>query len=229
MFSHIRTRFRLSTLLVGVGVVSIAFGTARFLLLPASTKVHGRVVYADGSPAAFIVVHAQWISGQPPRRSHYFPRWGRAFTDKDGYYTLRNMHAGKYNLFTMANGYTAQAVDSLACRGNTTAPELRLVRGAVIRGRVVDALTGQPVTYGGPLGVGLVGPSRPDTGAAVEWAPLQDDGAFTLRAAPGTNYIYLPWTDRYDPTSAQILAVDGQTIDVELRVSPGLLTNASSR
>ena len=210
-----RIRFGLIGLLGGVTLVALILGAWQFLLRPATTVISGRVVLFDGSPAAFVPVTAQAID---PSRSTRFLRESWIHTDRNGEYSTPVMEAGTYNLWADLAGYTCSAIDSIPCRGSTRAPDITLVRGALLRGRVVDADSGAPVTNGGSMGIALMGLSRPESGPAVEAAPLQNDGTFTLRAAPGENYVYLPWTDPHDPVSVRLTVLDGQTMDIELKV-----------
>ena len=72
--------------------------------------------------------------------------------------------------------------------------------------------------------VGLHGPSRPKSGAAVDWAPIDEDGSFQIRASPGSNYVYvMGFTKNFDLPSAawvKVEVADGETIEVELKVTP---------
>jgi hypothetical protein len=68
-------------------------------------------------------------------------------------------------------------------------------------------------------GVEIGGPSRPKSGAAIDSAPLQDDGTFFIRAAPGRNLVYVPWARASELSSASVDVAEGETITVELKVS----------
>ena len=74
-----------------------------------------------------------------------------------------------------------------------TAPDLRLVHGGLIVGRLIDDETGKPFrpatldpSWDRP-DIVMYGPSRPRSGGACEGASIQEDGSFQLRAAPGDN------------------------------------------
>ena len=219
-------KFRLLTLLILVALCAFFFSAVRIFLYPAvpTTIVHGRIVYGlDGNPAGMAVVHAQMVkplNGQPYGNGRV-PRYGRVIADMNGCYTMPKMEAGTFNIWAEQSGFTVVALDSLLCDGTTTAADLSLIRGGVITGRVIDAATGQPAKREGPIGahIGLYGPSRPKSGAAIDSAPLQDDGTFFIRAAPGRNFVYVPWARANELSSAWVDVAEGQTIKVELKVS----------
>ena len=63
-----------------------------------------------------------------------------------------------------------------------------------MKGRLIDELTGQPAarrrrTQRVPIGVH--GPSRPRSGAAIESFAVKSDGTFELRLPPGKNFVYV--------------------------------------
>ena len=100
------------------------------------------------------------------------------------------------------------------------APDLVLVRGGFIVGKVVDG-AGNGVQPGIAADVGLYGPSRPRPGAAIELARVAADGSFRLRVAPGSNYVYLRGASDYTSTDGGSKTVDvaeGQTVEIEFRV-----------
>ena len=103
----------------------------------------------------------------------------------------------------------------------------------MVRGRVVNADTGATVRPGVSSDVGLYGPSRPSSGAAIEVADIKANGTFELRVAPGRNYAYLrprlPWSLR-DPQPARsdpaawIEVAAGEVREIEFRVVVGAVT-----
>ena len=159
--------------------------------------IEGRVVYGDTkTPAAGVRLFAQ-----PTKENELLHSLGQATTDALGRYRFDSLTAGKYNvlLFTHKDDYTMEALDSFEATSGTkkTAPDLRLVHGAVIVGRVIDADTGQSIcptvtdsSWHQP-DIMLYGPSRPRSGAACESAAIREDGSFQLRAAPGDNQVHL--------------------------------------
>lgn len=182
-----------------------------------NARVEGRVVYGyNGLPAPGVVVHAQRVTGQEPYG------WGRVFTDLQGRYQLPTMPAGEYNIWAESSGFTATALSNFGCYGSKQAPDLQLASGGTISGRVIDAATGKPVQIptSGSADIGLHGPSRPESGAGIARAPVMNNGTFFIRAAPGKNYVYVRWVteDLKLPTAAWVDVIEGETVNVELKV-----------
>ncbi len=224
-------QFSIKVLLVAVTVVAlICSATMVAWERPGSkTRIEGRVIFGDsGNPAAGVVVNAQRVIGVRPTPSG----WGSVLTDRNGYYRLPELPAGEYNIWAEQSGYTVNALDSFQGKSFTTldsfrgeditkASDLRLIRGGFIAGRIVDVETGKPVRVPSRLraDIGLYGPSRPMSGAAIEVTPIQKDGTFRIRAAPGKNYVYGRWAreDLELPTAVWVDVEDGQTVEIELK------------
>lgn len=139
-----------------------------------------------GDPAAGVTISAQGTS----HSQHH--GWDQTVTESDGRYRLM-LAPDSYNIWASAPDRTSVAIDSLSAVAGKNAPQdLRLVAGGIIAGRIVDA-EGAPVPQelARTLRVGMHGPARPLSGAAVESVKVSDDGTFQLRAAPGRNYPYI--------------------------------------
>ncbi|MHB1561067.1 MAG: carboxypeptidase regulatory-like domain-containing protein, partial [Isosphaeraceae bacterium] len=80
------------------------------------------------------------------------------------------------------------AADVVLKAGQTTAVTIELIRGVLVEGQVVDARSGRPVAE---VGVGLYGPIRPRSGAAILGTTTDDDGRFRFRLPPGETFFYL--------------------------------------
>ena len=174
-------------------------GEAHFNLEPAGV-IDGRVVYAETSePAVGIAVCGHSIlRGVTPTVK----------TDEHGRYRLKSLRPEKYNISTRVEGWTARAIDSFqAASGEArTAPDLKLVRGGIVKGRLVDADTGEPMSYadfvaqikvrGRPF-IRVQGPARPRSGPGCMAATFQPDGSYSLRVPPGDNFVRFyptrPW------------------------------------
>lgn len=195
------------------------------------TTIEGRVVDAKtGAPLMGVTVSAQMTSAsQAPSRSwladeRLMLAWrlssgGEARTDEQGRYRLRALPLGAYNVWAEQPGRTGPAIDSLAGNRNaaTAAPDLRLGRGGIVKGRVIDAATGEPLRLERPIPwadvVMFYGPARPKSGGAVESTPIGSDGTFELRAPPGVNFLYVNGrTQKIVP----VLVEEGETVEVEL-------------
>jgi hypothetical protein len=175
-------------------------------------RIAGRVRHADGRPAVRVRVQCQGTQQSS---------WGETTTDDEGRYELRSLVAEPYNVWAVADGLTVVAHDSLptAAGERTEAGDLVLIQGGFVTGRFVDAATGEPVSVEGCY-VGVYGPSRPRSGAAIVGARAQRDGTFRLRVAPGSNYVYvaaqLPGLE--GPRDFTVDIVEGRETKVEFRV-----------
>lgn len=110
--------------------------------------------------------------------------WGWATTDEAGRYRLTGLGAGKYQVMVFPAEEGVEWVstgsrEASVVAGQATQLDLEVIRGEVVKGRVVDEETGQPVA-GAVVSWGEGGFAPP---AAVT---TKEDGTFELRAAPGT-------------------------------------------
>lgn len=201
------------------------------------TTIDGRVVDAKtGAPLARVTVRVQMTNvSQASRRTlladeRLMLAWllsggGEALTDDEGRYRFRALPLGAYNIWAEQQGRTGPAIDSLAGKpsATTAAPDLRLGPGGIVKGRVIDAATGEPLKLERPIpwadAVMFYGPARPKTGGAVESSSIRSDGTFELRAAPGLNYLYVSLScDARAPEITEVRVEDGETVEVELPV-----------
>lgn len=227
-----RRRWKTLTAIAGLCVASlIALAMARNAYLPWTT-IEGRVVDAQtGQPLAGLLVYAQMNNGSRPAAKAFLAEerlklaallsgGPEVRTDEQGRYRMRALPLGAYNIWAEQPGRTGAAIDSLAGNRNavTSAPDIRLGPGGIIKGRVIDAATGQPVQLDRPIpyvdAVMFHGPSRPVSGGAVESCTIRSDGTFELRAAPGPNFLYVNGQAPQTPTQVDVKA--GETVEVQL-------------
>jgi len=175
-----------------------------------------------GKPAADRIVSAQGTEEGG---------WCQTQTNDRGEYRLR-MLADAYNIWAEAPDRMPIALDSFEVKHGKThaAPELRLVRGGYVTGRVLDAETLQPVSpdrlkNSQHINVAHHGAARPRSGAAVASAAVGADGTYRLHVAPGENYVYLMSPElaiesrSNDPNSDGTLNVtDGETVELDFLV-----------
>lgn len=181
--------------------------------------VVGTVIGAvTGQPAARTTVQAQGIKQRG---------WGETQTDSQGHYQLSSLVADQYNIWAAAPERTVKAIDSLALAAGetTTAPDLQLVSGGFITGRILHFETEKPVlrtSDGLRLRVGLYGPSRPKSGAAIESVVVADDGSYRIRVAPGENRPYVPMFGLMKRTSRTVPfnVGEGETVELDFYVNP---------
>jgi hypothetical protein len=210
-------------------------GIANFLLQPGGV-IDGRVVYAEtGQPAAGVVVRTQRL---------FDGGSSAVLTDGQGKYEFRSLRAVRHNIWTVAEGWTALAIDSFQVgRGETrTAPDLKLVRGGIVQGRLVDADTGKPISYAAFLApfrgipvISVKGPARPFSGAGQMPVRFDPDGSYRFRAPPGENFISFsptwPWklirpqrpepaerVEREYDRAIPVLVSEGETIEIEFEI-----------
>ncbi|HYF66370.1 MAG TPA: carboxypeptidase regulatory-like domain-containing protein, partial [Herpetosiphonaceae bacterium] len=105
-----------------------------------------------------------------------------AATDAEGRYTLRGVEP-KQELLISATDYTTQTLEVPAA---TTLDAV--LRPSTVRGTVLDAETGQPLSKGAviamPAPSASADPTKPFTGTAVALTRLSEDGTYVLNDVP---------------------------------------------
>ncbi len=204
--------------------------------------ITGLVVDGEtGRPAPGLTLALQGIDHQARKAASY---WTTAQTDQAGRYRLTSLPAGKFNVYLRRNppGLTAAALDSFEVRQSQTveAPPIRLIKGGLIKGRLIDDATGQPATLTGDeaASIGAYGPSRPRSGASIQGAEVKKDGTFEIRLPPGTNWIYVSGRGPFGVVGEErpgfghvvreINVVEGAEYNIEFRVTRGLAANGGN-
>lgn len=160
--------------------------TEHTLVLPPGGELSGEVVSPDGRSLAGVAVQAQSQQGA-------VPGWGEAVTDAQGRYRIRQLPASRYNVFvdlgSRHDDWAVPAIEGLPVQvgQRLMGRDFRVRRGAMLAGRVVDA-AGNPVA---DVPIGLHGPARPWSGAAVIMVRTATDGSFRLAAPPGEQVVYV--------------------------------------
>lgn len=191
--------------------------------------IEGRVVDAvTGKPAANVDVILRSIEREKG------DNWRQAQTNDQGVYTVTGLGPARYCVWPVVDDRTCVALDSFEVveRQTRPAPELRLIEGGWIEGRIVgpgvQPLSQDPET-GYRLQIFLNGPSRPGKRRGFEEAcDVDDDGRFRIRVAPGRNFPSLLssapklWerTERKDEFEKGIEVQEGETIQLLFRVLP---------
>ncbi len=204
--------------------------------------ITGLVVDGEsGRPAPGLTLALQGIDKQSRKANSY---WTTAQTDQGGRYRLTSLPAGKFNVYLRKNppGLTFAALDSFEVRQSQTveAPPIRLIKGGLIKGRLIDDATGQPAMLTGDetASIGAHGPSRPRSGASIQGTDVKKDGTFEMRLPPGTNWIYVSGTGPFGVVGdvrpgfghvvREIKVVEGAEYDLEFRVTKGLPPKSSN-
>ncbi len=162
---------------------------ARLVMKPGS-DLHGRVVSkVPGVSVANRFVVLQGCDGIP-----FLAR--RAFTDAQGRFTMTGLPECEANVMLHLDGrdenppWTARAAANVAFRpGQLAEATVEILEGVIVEGRVVEAGTGKPVP--GAF-VGMYGPERPRSGAAILSVTADGEGRYRFRLPPGPTYLYFP-------------------------------------
>jgi hypothetical protein len=192
-------------------------------------EIRGRVVDdVAGRPAVGMTVNLQGLYQQEgPARSFF------ASTKSDGLgeYRFTGLPSGKFNVFLDKTGtdVTAAALESLPveCSQTTTAAAIHLIRGGILKGRVIDDATGKALELrdGEELGVRIYGPTRPWSGGACHYAIVKKDGTFEMRLPPGQSSLLLTTLSGgmlFNPTGnegGEVTVPDGGEVHVEYHVT----------
>jgi hypothetical protein len=151
--------------------------------------LRGTLLDLEGKPLAKTRVFAQAMQ----TANYYSDGYGEATTDENGAWVMDTLAGGTYNVMADLPDDAPFLVPALQ---NTIAqagkalelPAMRAQSGVLVRGVVRDS---QTKTGLDKAGVGLYGPHRPSTSAAITSVLSNADGRFELRVLPGRNKIYL--------------------------------------
>jgi Carboxypeptidase regulatory-like domain len=137
---------------------------------------------------------------------------GVARTDADGRFEFDGLDEGTANVYLMDHPndgpwtYRA-AADTELKPGRTTEVQIELIRGLQVEGQVVDGDSRAPVAG---VGVGLYGPIRPRSGAAIVSATTDKEGRYRFRLPPGETFFYIcgPVPAEYGPRATAARTVE---------------------
>lgn len=158
---------------------------ARLTMEP-EARIVGRVVTKLPGPS----VLGLQIALQSTNDSAQF--WQTTKTDAAGRFEMRGLPEGGGNIFLMDHPndgpWTYRAIDNLALHpGKTAEVTIELIEGVLVDGKVVDAASGDPVQG---LFVGMYGPARPNSGAAIMSMKTDEKGQYRFRLPPGKTTLY---------------------------------------
>ncbi len=182
--------------------------------------ITGRLVYADGRPAAHVAIGAQeqnqaMLQAEEAQsngnrtKSNFNEEqeqsWNNAITRADGTYILPVGNGLPYNVmaFDSTGKWVASAVQGVKGGKESTVRAANMVftQGAIIQGTETNS-KGQPITvntlvkYGsGQMAkgssIGVIDQARPNSSAAVDSVLIDNTGHYRLRVTPGVCRVYV--------------------------------------
>ncbi len=153
--------------------------------LPPAGQIEGTVTDSrTGKPIAGVEIGAQCL-----HPSGLSGGWGEAITDKQGKFTIGGLEPDRYNVLMMEHfsdpTLTAAAVAGVTVKADSsTRADLRVIKGRLLTGRVIDGQTGKAVTK---CPVGYYGGARPRPGAAGMMENTDVDGKFHFYVPAGAS------------------------------------------
>lgn len=149
-----------------------------------------------------------------------------AVTDAQGRYRMASLAAGPYDLHIRhTDTLTGPSQTAIEVTVGKTVPDIDfgVTPGALIRGRVIHAETGEPITDGvvsaqdgARLSTGMMGSSV--------WSSVDETGRYEIRVVPGDVELYFSiYDDRtlHSEDRHQLTVTEGQTLEApDIRVAP---------
>jgi hypothetical protein len=134
--------------------------------------------------------------------------WRETQSDAEGRFEMHRLPEGGGNLFPIdhpnVGPWTYHAIDNLALRpGKTSEVTIELIEGVSVEGTAVEADTGKPIVG---VSIGMYGPARPRSGAAIISAITDDHGRYQFRLPPGSTCFYIA-SARRSPSGAQSVVI----------------------
>lgn len=196
--------------------VTVGSSEPTVISLRPGCTVSGKVLAADGKPAAGMVVAAQGIKNRG---------WGETVTAADGSFKITQLPEDSYNVALdlapeQADQWTAVAHESVTVQPAKPSEglEFRLTQGSLLEGTVLDS-QGKPAV--GAM-VGVYGPAHPSSGPWVQSTVADAGGHFRLRVPAGEQRLYVMGWPSHGIGSQPVKVVkttEGQTVTTELKVN----------
>jgi protocatechuate 3,4-dioxygenase beta subunit len=184
------------------------------IVLAGMGRIAGRVVDAEGRPVPDFQVAAQ--ADASGGRANQVAPVRQDVSSETGEFVLENAPAGALEVRVVAKGFQPARVGGIVVEEGETRSgvEVMLARGAMLRGRAVEARSGRPV---------------PDVEVSAESAPgsvsTDADGAFQIEGMPSGKVRVTARSSDYASTSETVeVGESGGT--VELKLSPGASVSA---
>ncbi len=192
------------------------------ITLPHEAVVSGRVIFDEsGEPAPGATV--EFDNG---RMDPNHP--ARTRTDEEGRYQLTKLPPGKYRMYCKLPNFPPLWRDDVQLQTGANVLDLRMEKGGIVHGRVIDITTDKPVTWAKPgVRMQISGCDHHGySGAGMPYADVQDDGTFTMLVPSGKNYMGMYLGPNWIPTNTDYLLEDGvdvpkgKTVEIEVRIAP---------
>ena len=222
--------------------------------LAPGARLRGRVIFADGSPAANATVQ---IKPSIPKRGN--GDWGMidygkfnierdylvaVQTDAEGRFEAGSLTPGKLDVWAELPGWLNAGVGEFEVKAGPAAsiPDLTLTKGGVIRLQLIDDETGRPIAVDEPLIANVSVIMKNKLGRQETWPDrkkVSDQGIVEIASLPGTAQVMLQsveagaepqWLPAANNWTAypQAQVVEGNAVDAELRVRRAPTTNTNS-
>ena len=189
-------------------------------------RIKGRIVREDtGVPEKNVTVFA--------RNNNYMFWEIRGETDREGRYELTNIPEGVFTLFVLVDEkegqqkvWSAQPRRHVVVNKGETVQniDMTLVKGGLVKGRIIDADTGEPISY---HYIGLHDPELSDYYAPILHTVTDGNGSFAFRYAPGEVRLVTSCPTGYVPPDwyEQGRAVDDHRVKRNATVSENQTTD----
>jgi len=174
------------------GGVPLQFGSITFM----------PILGAAGNPRPGVSGGVAGVGPQDPAR-----QFVNAAISSDGTYSAAGLGSCDYTVFVTGSGISRYQTRYTATVSGTFDIDMR---GAALRGRVVDSRSGAPLA-GARV---IVNSQAPSNG----FATTDSDGRFVIETLPDATYDLRVDRDEYAATSQQIVVANGSAPEVEVRM-----------
>jgi protocatechuate 3,4-dioxygenase beta subunit len=181
-------------------------------------SITGRVVGPDGAGIPAVAIRALNYGNSTSSR-------GSGLSDDTGAFELKNLQPGSYMLHAQVQGFRQIVGRGNRCQAGDTDVEIKMVGQALVRGNVVSAVTGAPVTEF-TCKVQFVDENSTifeDTGVNERFKG-RSDGSFELTGLDPGTYVIQASSKDLAPTISEpftITTEDSQVSGIVIRISAG--------
>jgi protocatechuate 3,4-dioxygenase beta subunit len=180
----------------------------RDIVLKIGEQICGKVVGAGGVGIAGATVIAVGVSATQQSAR------GQAVTKDNGDFCVEGLMPGSYNIVASAKGWRALPGGRNRVESNSSGVVLEMFKEAAVRGRVLDAETGTPVTGAKVRLRFWYGPDSPTQPVSEEWAVTQGAEFVIESAPPSDGFVVEAQAQGYAPTNSPNFTVQaGKDVD----------------